>query len=140
MIFFSCSWAFRQLIFSWYNLGVPYYFVDHTGNTANKGKVIPYLSIDTISQQEAHTYLAIHLYGVIPPSWAPHEGDFKFHISALWTRFAFRIITPQAAITFFSWNALYHSLKWMDLGIVLGNSAPFFLRNFVLFSMNSQLN
>ena len=45
--------------------------MDHTGNTANKGKVIPYLSTDTISQQEAHTYLAIHLYGVIQPSCAP---------------------------------------------------------------------
>ena len=40
--------------------------------------------------------------GVTKTPWAPHEGDFKFHISALWTRFAFRIITPQAAITFFS--------------------------------------
>ena len=45
--------------------------MDHTGNTTNKGKVIPYLSIKTIPQQEAHTYLVIHLYGVILPSCPP---------------------------------------------------------------------
>ena len=46
------------------------------------------------------SYLRVWMTPPQPPeenmpslSHAPHEGDFKFHISALWTHLAFTIIT-----------------------------------------------
>ena len=62
MTWFSCSWAFTHLNFSWYNLQIGTLSKDHAGKTMpTRAKIIPYIYIMPISMDQFR-YIKIHTW------------------------------------------------------------------------------